>query len=638
MFIIEVIPLVKIASLNSQTLTYFSSQKPEIGSLVLVSLGKAEIKAIIKSVEPLENIKIQIKKDYFKLKPISRIVSDGPIINQAQMELCQWLSDYYISPIGISLKLFLPRNILQRKKPGIQNISDNHSFTGERNKKSLPILFYSEDRTKKYLEIIKKILKKNQQVLFLVPEINQISKYLPYLEKISKNTIVFQSDIKSSQEKKYWQEINQGKIDIIIGTRTSLFLPFNNLGLIILDEEENESYKSWDQHPKYNTRTVALKLSEILSSKIILGSRTPSLESVFRAQQGKYELLYSITRQKPKSNISVVDMKEEIRKSNFSIFSEELQKKLIKTISENKKVILFMNRKGSATSVLCRDCGHIIKCQDCESPMVYHKTLGTRSNLLACHYCGKTIVPPTVCPKCKGWRIKYVGSGTQKAIEELKKIGEDKINPVIIDSDIAPTKKEQEQIGEDFSKGKYNILIGTQLLFSLDLATENISLATIILADPLFNMPEYRSPERLAQIIQKISFLAKETLIQTYNPDFYLFNFLKNNNFDDFITEEIKHRKSLFYPPFSEIIKLTFSHKNLDIAKKETFELKRKIQKAIPGIKILGPVPALTPKIKNKYFWHLIIKIRPDTSVEKKTIQELINPDWSVDVEPLSLL
>jgi primosomal protein N' (replication factor Y) len=638
MFIIEVIPLVKIASLNSQTLTYFSSQKPEIGGLVLVSLGKADIKAIIKSVEPLENIKIQIKKDYFKLKPISKIISDGPIINQSQMELCQWLSDYYISPIGIALKLFLPKNILKSKKPSSQKISINPVVIGNKNKKSFPVLFYSEDRTKKYLEIIKKTVKENKQVLFLVPEINQISKYLPYLEKISEKTIVFQSDIKSSQEKKYWQGINQGKIDIIIGTRTSLFLPFNNLGLIILDEEENESYKSWDQHPKYHTRTVALKLAEILNSEIILGSRTPSLESMLRAQEGKYEFLGQAKKQKPDLNISIVDMKEEIRKSNFSIFSEELQKKLIKTISDNKKAILFINRKGSATAVLCRDCGHIIKCQDCDSPMVYHKTLGSRSDLLACHYCGKTMTPPATCPKCKSWRIKYVGSGTQKAIEELKKIGKDKINPVIIDSDTAPTKKEQEQIEQDFAKGKYNVLIGTQLLFSLNLAPEDISLAVIVLADPLFNMPEYRSPERLAQIIRKISFLAKETLIQTYNPDLHLFNFLNNNNFDDFIEEEIKHRKSLFYPPFSEIIKLTFSHKNLDVAKRESIELKRKIQKAIPDIKILGPVPALMPKIKNKYFWHLIVKIKPESSAEKKIIQGLISPDWSVDVEPLSLL
>ncbi|MBU3964129.1 primosomal protein N' [Patescibacteria group bacterium] len=638
MYIIEVIPLVKIAYCDSQVLTYFFSQELKIGSLVSVPLSKAEIKAIVKTVEPIENIKMKLKKNYFKLKPISKIISQEPIIHKPQMELCQWLSDYYISPIGIVLKLFIPKAILRRKKLFTQEVSSTGPTHKEQVQSFRPILLNSPERIQNYIQEIKIAIKNNQSVLFLVPEINRINKYLLFLEKISKNIKVFHSELKTSEETKCWQNVQQNKIDIIIGTRNSLFLPFSNLGLIIVDEEENENYKSWDQHPKYHTRTVALKLAEIFKAKIVLGSQLPSLDSFYRAKIGEYESFQPASDQQSSiRNINIVDMKEEVRKANYSIFSEELQEKLISVISKNKKVIIFVGRKGLATAILCRDCGHIIKCQECDTPMVYHKGPGLKSGLLICHYCGKTMTPPSVCPKCNGWRIKYLGTGTQKVMEGLEKIEEIKAKAVIIDSDIAPDRKGQEQISQDFQMGKYNTLIGTQLLFSLGIKKE-ADLGVVILADPLFNFPEYRSPERLMQIFFKVSCLAKEMLIQTYNPDFYLFDFLRKNDFNGFLEAELNHRKPFLYPPFSEIIKLSFSHKDNAIAKKEALDFKRKIQKPLPNLKILGPAPALVSKVKNKYFWHLVVKIKGDGSETKKTIQKLIGPDWSIDVEPQILL
>ncbi|MBU1045973.1 primosomal protein N' [Patescibacteria group bacterium] len=640
MYIIEVIPLVKIASSDSQVLTYFFSQEPKIGSLVSAPLGKTEIKAIVKSVEPLEGLKMEVKKNYFKLKPISKIISAEPIVGKPQMELCQWLSDYYLSPIGIVLKLFLPKAILRRKKLFVQKISFPEPAPEKPAQFLSPVLFNSPERIQNYLQEVKNAVKNNRLVLFLVPEINKIARYLPSLEKISKNIKVFHSELKTSEEIKCWQEVQQNKVDIVIGARNSLFLPFSNLGLVIVDEEENESYKSWDQHPKYHTRTVALKLAKIFEAKIILGSRFPSLDSFYRAKIGEYELWQPKTEQKSVQSaqkVSIADMKEEVRKANYSIFSEELQEKLISVISKNKKAIIFVGRKGLATAILCRDCGHIIKCQECETPMVFHKGPGLKGGSLICHYCGKIIIPPSACPKCKSWRIKYLGTGTQKVMEELEKMERIKAKAVIVDSKIAPDKKEQEQTARDFQLGEYNVLIGTQLLFSLGLKKE-ADLAVVILADPLFNLPEYRSPERLMQIFFKISGLAKEMLVQTYNPDFYLFGFLRKFDFEGFLEAELKHRESFFYPPFSEITKLVFSHKDNAIAKKEALDLKKKIQKFLPDLRILGPAPALVPKIKNKYFWHLVVKIKDDGLREKKIIQKLIGPGWFADVEPQNLL
>lgn len=637
MYIIEVIPLVKIASYGSQILSYFFSQELKIGSLILVPLGKTEIRAIVKSVEALENIKMEVKKNYFKLKPVSKIISNEPIISERQMELCQWLSDYYISPIGIVLKLFLPKGILRRKKLFFQNIPFPEISPEKESQSPCPILLNSPERTQYHLQEIKKTIKNNRSVLLLVPEISRIAQYLPSLEKISKNIKIFHSELKTSEEMKCWQEIRENKVDIVIGARNSLFLPFSNLGLIILDQEENENYKSWDQHPKYHARTVALKLAEIFKAKIILGAQLPSLDSFYRAKIGEYELSQPALKQKSVNGVSIVDMKEEIRKTNYSIFSEELREKLIGAISKDKKAIIFVGRKGSATAILCRDCGHIIKCQECETPMVYHKGSGPKGGLLICHYCGKTMPPPSVCPECKGWRIKYIGTGTQKVLEELEKIEGIKAKAIIIDSDIVPDKKEREQTTRDFQEGKYNTLIGTQSLFSLGLR-EEADLAVVILADPLFNLPEFRSPERLMQIFFKISGFAKEMLIQTYNPDFYLFDFLRKNDFQGFLEAELNHRKPFFYPPFSEIVKLSFTHKDNFIAKKQAIEAKQKIQKFLPNLKILGPAPALVPKVKGKYFWHIVIKIKGDSSKEKKIIQKLIGQDWLIDVEPQNLL
>ncbi|PIS34925.1 MAG: primosomal protein N' [Parcubacteria group bacterium CG08_land_8_20_14_0_20_43_9] len=637
MYIIEIIPLIKIASCGSQTLTYFSSQKPGIGSLVLAPLGRTEIKAIVKSVEPLENIKMEVKKKYFKLKPISKIISEEPIVTEAQMGLCQWLSDYYLSPIGIVLKLFLPKSVLRRKKLSALKKSFPSPAPENQNQPLRPVLLNSPERSQEYVSAVKGALQDKKSVLFLVPEINKISQYLPRLEKISKNIRVFHSELKTSEEMKCWQEVRDNEIDIIIGTRNSLFLPFPNLGLIVVDEEENESYKSWDQHPKYHTRTVALKLAKIFKAKIILGSQLPSPESFYRAKIGEYQLLQPKIKSQSGLDISLVDMREEARKTNYSIFSEELREQLANVIPKNKKVIIFVSRKGLAAAVLCRDCGHIIKCRECETPMVYHKTNGPEKGLLICHYCGKTMAPPSLCPKCKSWRIKYLGAGTQKIMEELGKIEGVKISAAIMDSDITPDRKKQEQISQDFQAGKYNVLVGTHLLFSSGLQ-QKADLVVVILADPLFNIPEFRSPERLMKILFKISALAKGTIIQTYNPDFYLFDFLKRNDFEGFLEQELKHRKALSYPPFSEVIKLTFSHKNNERARKEALEMKRKIQKSAPALNMLGPAPALVPKIRNKYFWHIIAKIKSDGLKEKKIIREIMGPDWSADVEPQTLL
>jgi len=647
MYIVNVIPLTKIPLTFSQTFTYFSTQNLKKGGLVLAPVSRRKVPCIVQECLALEKIKMEVRKGAFKLKGISTVLCNSPVVSENQIELALWLHRYYLTPLGLSLKLFLPQSIIKRKKPfNVSRIAKKKEKTKKKDKK--PLFSWEKDRERTYIKEIKKVFKNKKQVLFLVPDMPCLEKSLTFLKKHfppSKISLIH-SNIGVSKELKEWETIRGNENGIILGTRSAVFTPYSNLGLIIIDQYESSSFKSWHQYPRYDARTIAQKIAKERRVKIIMGSNLPSAESYYKIQKKEYRTNI-ITPPPSLLKINVVDMREEIKKQNFSIFSYDLGDLISKSQKKKKQIILFINRRGLATSILCRDCGHVLKCPDCDAPMVYHKQGKDKKPVLICHHCGKKLDPPTLCPICQSWRIKPVGSGTQKVVKELKK-RIPKARVLRLDTDTAKTLKEQEGIMKDFYQKKADILITTQLVlkFLPKEDYENKYVVGAILIDRLINLPEYRSQERAFRILWNLKRIASYLLIQTYNPELALLKHIKKKDPKDFLQEELENRKDFKYPPFSQLIKASFSHKDKRTAKEKTKLLVEKLnthfKDSDPAILILGPAPGFIPKVKKRYIYNIVIKIknRPKGLAQKvkDVILQNISKDLNVDVGPESLL
>ncbi len=730
MRIIETIPLTKIPLPNTQILTYFTNKVSiKQGSLVMAPLGKRKTPAIVINSRLLEDEKMSIRKADFQLSPIKEILSAKPVISPKQLELAFWIHNYYYESLGLILKSMLPHNIDSNYKLQITNykkisISKFQILSLREMSRRDTNLLQSDIKNgiHYFQKEIEKTLEKKRQILILAPEIN-ILDYLqkeltPLISPIAKReTATITSRVSPKQFQEIWKKTAQGKIKIIFGARKALFLPFRDLGLIILTEEHNPHYKSWDQHPKYHARETAKKLAELHNAKMIMQSETPSIENNFsshlsagmahgRSTEGRQFFSFQNGFKFQVPNSKIIDMREEMKAKNYSIFSRELLEELKKYVGKkvspreisrgqclptgkDKKIILFINRRGEASAILCRDCGHIIKCKNCETPMVLHSlprpvhgslvrvtprpsvdgrgvtdntTINKKQQSLLCHCCGYKKNAPDFCPNCHGHRIKFLGGGTEKVEEELQKIfPEQKI--LRLDSDTAKTEKMKKDIIKNFNENN-GILIGTQLMTSSDISETDF--LGIINSDSMLNMPDFRSGERTFQII--ISLLQKvkndgKILYQTYSPDHYAIKYALQNDYKNFYKEELKLRKLFNYPPFSQIIKLTFSHKNKQIAEQEAKRLYEKLtiygsqspktdeQKTtatntqhtyksenVGILSTIGPAPAFIPKKRGGYNWHIIIKIPPENQESKNKILRLIPSNWEIDVDPESLL
>lgn len=641
MYIIDVIPLIKIPLPSSQILTYFSKERVNKGALVLIPISGRKEKAIVLNSSRIEERKLEIKRRAFKLKKIEKIFSPTPLISEPQMELAFWMHKFYLTSLGPILKLFLPKTFIKRKKPmKILEVKPQISKT----KTQKPLLSWGKDRMKFYLKEVEKALKKKKQVLFLLPEIQDIENFVTPIKEVA----FWHGGLKTSAELKEWEKIRSGKAKLIIGMRSGVFAPFQNLGLIILEKEENPAFKSWRQHPRYDAKEVALKLAEMTKAKIILGSALPSVVSYYKAKTGKYKLISPKTIQSYSRKIKIVDMREEIRKGNYSIFSEDLEYELKKVLKEKKRAILFCNRRGMATYIFCQDCGWIAKCENCNVPMVYHKNLKIKDEKLKegliCHHCGARRDPHIVCPNCKGHRLKYSGIGTQKVVQELKRLTP-KIRIFRLDSDITPRTEAQKKIFEEFLKSKNSVLVGTQIFLKFsDLLKKPLVLVGITSSDQFLNLPEFKATEVAFQTLYKLEIFGKKLIIQTYNPKTPCLQFFRERNVEAFFEKEIQARKEFSYPPFSEIIKLSFAHKNLQKVEKQARDFKEKLEKlgathpSLLTTQILGPIPGSIPKVKGKYIQNIILKVKNEKPEVKDLILENIPKNCEVDVNPQSLL
>ena len=482
-------------------------------------------------------------------------------------------------------------------------------------------------KTEVYMRMVEEVLQKNQSAIVLVPEISLTPQMIERFKgRFGRNVALFHSKLSDGERFDEWFRVKEGKAKLVVGARSAIFLPVKNLGLIIIDEEHENTYKS-DQNPKYQTKEVAEFLSEQKGCRVVLGSATPTIETYYRALTGDLKLLELNSRVDGKAMppMKIVDMRNELRSGNISLFSRELFRDMQEKLSKGEQIILFLNRRGFSTFVSCRSCGYVFKCEECDISMTYH-----RSGLLVCHYCGKTKRAPQKCPKCDSKYVKFFGAGTERVEEEVKKYFKD-ARVLRMDVDTTRGKDSYEKIYNTFKEGKADILIGTQMI-SKGLDFKNVTLVGILAADMSINIPDYRAAERTFQIITQVAGRAGrgenqgKVVIQTYTPEHYSLEYAVNYDYEGFYEKEFTVRALMRYPPFGKILLINGISKKEELLKNfmhKIFNMIKPLAEKEVEVDILGPIPCLVAKVKENYRWQIVIKGEFESEFAKK-IKELL--------------
>lgn len=485
-------------------------------------------------------------------------------------------------------------------------------------------------KTLVYMELIDKVLKKGKSAIVLVPEICLTTQTVErFYNRFGEKVAVFHSGLSEGEKFDEYQKICDGKVSIVVGTRSSIFVPLNNLGIIIIDEEHSDTYKQ-DTNPRYDAIDIATYRAKLNNIPVILASATPSLESRARADKKVYKLLRLDHRVNDvlMPNINIVDMKQEAKKGNI-LFSDELITSIKCTLNLNKQVILLLNRRGFSTFISCKNCGFIYKCPNCDITLTFHKT----SNNLRCHYCGYVIKKDDLCPECHEQSLNFLGIGTEKVEEELRKIFNN-ASIIRMDQDTTSKKGSYQRIIDDFAEHKYDILLGTQMI-SKGLDFKDVSLVGIINADTSLNIPDFRSAERTFSLLSQTagrsgrSSMQGKVIIQTYNPDHKIFKYIKDNDYDHFYINEMNARHILKYPPYTFIVLIKISSVSYEDVSKHATIIKRKLEDNLgSNTTVYGPNPAPIFRINNIYTFQIIIKYTKDNNLKnllKKLDEEYID-------------
>ncbi|MBA4054903.1 MAG: primosomal protein N', partial [Marivirga sp.] len=468
-------------------------------------------------------------------------------------------------------------------------------------------------KTEIYISLIKQAIEGGSQVLYLLPEIALTTQIVHRLKKIFGTTMgVYHSRFSDNERVEVWNGILSGRFRFVVGVRSSIFLPFDNLGLIIVDEEHDASYKQQEPAPRYNARDVALMMSQMHHAKVLLGSATPSVETYYQATRGKYGLVKLDKRfgeaQLPK--VILADMGQERKQKTVKgEFSRLLLKNIEDTLSKKEQVIIFQNRRGYSPMVNCEDCGWVPKCVNCAVSLTYHQF----RHAMVCHYCGYKESMPEKCPTCSSTRLKTVGYGTEKLEEELNLHFPD-ATIQRMDLDTTRSKTGYESILDQFERGETNILVGTQMV-TKGLDFDHVSLVGIFNADRMIHFPDFRSYERAYQLITQVSGRAGRrdkpgiVVIQTSNPDHPLLLTILKHSYEDFYNGQLADRHEHSYPPFSRLIEVTVKHTDKKVCRTVAAALYDTFRSSLPNIRILGPGEPMVSKIRNQFLMSLLIKI-----------------------------
>lgn len=471
-------------------------------------------------------------------------------------------------------------------------------------------------KTEVYIRSAEKCIDAGRNVIVLVPEISLTGQIIDrFIGRFgSEDIAVLHSRLTLGERYDQWKRIREGKVKIVIGARSAVFAPLENIGMIVVDEEHEPTYKS-DHTPKYDTVEVALKRlqDDANSGVLVLGSATPSVVSYSRAGEGIYKLIKLTERYNKTAlpEVSVVDMREELKNGNKSIISSELYAAMKEQLDAGRQVMLFLNRRGYSTFVSCRECGYVARCPHCGVSLTYHK----KGNKAACHYCGFETAAPIKCPDCEGKYIRYFGSGTEKVEETIAELFEG-YTAERLDLDAVKKKGELERKLKSFAKGKTQILIGTQLI-AKGLDFRNVGLVGIISADVSLNIPDFRSPERAFQLITQAAGRAGrgeeigKVIIQTYSPEHYAVKYAAQQDYTGFYSEEILLRRFMSYPPYSDLMQVVFMAEDAGIAEAAASNWHDRIEESLPADErgnLFLPQEAYMSRINDNYRYSLLIK------------------------------
>ena len=523
-------------------------------------------------------------------------------------------------------------------------------------------------KTEIYLRAVEEALSRQCAAIVLVPEIALTPQTTRrFLARFPGKVGLMHSQLSAGERYDTWRRCRAGLLPVIVGPRSALFAPLAKVGLIVLDEEHDDSYKEQSLSPRYHARQAALAYAEMLGAVCLLGSATPDVETMFRADQGelirlelpqrilghRQRLSQQATRLGVASHyrpteteadyanlppVRVVDMRQELRAGNTSLFSRALQEALAETLQARQQAILFLNRRGASTFVFCRDCGWVARCARCDAPLTYHTT----QERLVCHRCGYARRPLLKCPNCGGGRVRHFGAGTQRVQAEVERLFPH-ARTLRWDRDATRSKGAHEVILAHFSAHRADVLIGTQMIAkSLDLPL--VTLVGVVSADTGLHLPDFRAAERTFQVLTQVSgragrsILGGRVILQTYQPDHYAIQAAAAHDYQEFYRQEIRHRKELGYPPFLRLARLVYRHPSPGTAQREADRLARVLRRGFDReqdqASLIGPAPCFFERLRGDYRWQIVIRARDPS----RWIPEQLPEGWTIDVDPVSLL
>ena len=654
----------------NQAFTYsyipLENQKPEnipqIGKRAEVRFGNKKMTGFITKI--YDSFPSHCAVPLEKIKQVSKIVDSEPLITQELLETAIWVSKYYLCTIGEAVNSILPsarresseqsfsfdseisagikQNLSEEQKKAVNDILAH----AEKNESSFHYLYgpTGSGKTEVFLQTAEQILKKNKGVIYLVPEISLTQQVVDsVVNRFGPQVAVLHSSLTQSQKLTQWKKILHREARIVIGARSAIFAPVPDLGMIIIDEEHDSSYKSGNT-PRYHARQTAMYRASKLKIPLIMGSATPSVEAWHLMNCGKL-LKHTLSKRLAggeKPSIKCINLNQSVMQG---CISEELKNEIETTLKEKKQAILFLNRRGFTHFFRCSTCGFEMKCKNCSVSMTFHKS----ENRLRCHYCGWHILPPSSCPKCGSLDIGYSGFGTEFIeAETAQKFPNARI--VRVDTDSVSKKGELQNKIDAFKKGEFDIMLGTQMV-AKGLNFPNLKTVGIILADTALHLPDFRATERTFSLITQVAgragrfFPDGKVFVQTYNPENQAISFACSANTEGFYEFEINQRKLLSFPPFSRLIRLVFRSSNQIKAQMTSEDAANLIENLkIPGVEILGPSECPLSKISQNYRFQLILrgeKIVPLQNAVRKLLFDYRHPQEvyiECDVDPVSLL
>ncbi len=647
----------------SRTFVYRLNEPVHAGCRVLVPFRRREVEGFV----------VGLRKDPpsgIAIHDVQKVLDSEPLIRPDVFELCQWISDYYLAPPGEVLKSALPPGIsakhVEKHVAGIAGTvcdrTNAPSLTAdqarvlnliEQSNGFHAILLHGvtgSGKTEVYLRAVESFLARGKTALVLVPEIGLTPQLTErFAERFPGRTAVLHSSLTKRRRIDDWLRIYHGEAPVVIGTRSAVFAPLRNLGLIVVDEEHETSYKQ-EEMPRYHARDTAVMRAKFGGAVAVLGSATPSMES-FRNAEGKkytYTAISNRVEDRPLPDVEIVNMREEYSAAGKQVvFSRRLIEAVALRLERGEQTMLLLNRRGYAAFLLCRHCGFTFQCTSCSVAMTFHRSI----DKLVCHYCGEAKRPPSRCPDCNSEYIYYVGEGTERLEAELRQIFQEaRIGR--IDRDTMRHIRDYERVLGGFRKGEIDILVGTQMI-AKGHDFPRVTLVGVIGADGPLSLPDFRAAERTFQLLTQVAGRSGrgdspgEVVIQAYVPDHYTFQLACTHRFEDFYAHESRYRKAMFYPPFASLAGITV----LDRDPARAATLARDVGKFLdsvktPAVRILGPAPAPVERIKSVHRHQLLIKSSSRTVLHRmlKQLQQHLEDNKVgatrviVDVDPVSLM